>query len=149
MFRAVNIESEYEKKRASQEKHKIQEMYFSCLKTLCIEKFFNIRILFDQNRPFYETARSNLLYNIVRKTSLPVLEKVLQEYDITESKHAFFEFVRKCIDNSMFVRAKKLLNLARKNKWWCNDLFDLEKDIDKLYFSGIKKNENLKFNDFL
>jgi hypothetical protein len=149
MFRAVNTESEHERKRIHYERIKIKNVYLSVTKTLNVEKYFEMKIHFEQNKGFYLAGKANLLYNLVRRTQINELDKMLEKYDILESKCAFFEFARKCIENGLFVRAKKLLNIARSKGWWCNDLYDLESLIESKCFSGEKVEKKVRFEDFL
>jgi hypothetical protein len=149
MFRAVNTETEYERKRTQVERLKIKNVYISAVKTLNIEKYFELKVQFEQNQGFYLAGKSNLLYNLVRRSPLKNMDELIKKHNILESKLAFFEFVKKCIDNGLFVKAKKLLNCARIKGWICNDLFDFENQIEETYFKGQKMKKRCKFEDFI
>jgi len=149
MFRAVNTESETERRKALQERAKIQSTYLSAMKTLDIEKYLEIRIQFEQNDGLYLAGKANLLYGLVRKTPVVKLDELVEKYRILETRLAFFELARRWIDNGMFVKARKLLNMARERGWWCNDLFDLEGRIEREYFPGLRLKKQPKFEDYL
>lgn len=149
MFKAVNTESETDKKKILQERAKIQAAYLAATKTLNIEKYLEMKIRFEQNESFYLTGRGNLLYSLVRKTSSDKLDEVIRKYDVLDTKLAFFEVARKCVEGGAFVRAKKLLNLARKKGWICNDLFDLEEEIRTGYFLGRTVEKRAVFDSLL
>ncbi|ELA41448.1 uncharacterized protein VICG_01553 [Vittaforma corneae ATCC 50505] len=149
MFRAVNTESESERKRILFERTRIQALYFSVAKTLNIDKFVELKVQFEQNQGLYSAGKANLLFSLVRKTPMEKLEELIEKYGVLESKPAFFEFIRKCIENEKFVKAKKLLNMARTKGWWCNDLFDLENTIECKYFKGGKIKKKPVFKNFM
>lgn len=134
MFKAVNTESENERRRAQFEKTRIQKSYLSALKTLNIDKFLAIKIHHEQNQAFYESAKSNLLYNFAAKSSSDAILKKVEEYGILNFKAPLFEFARKSLDEENFIRAHKLLNLAKHKKWTNNDYFELRKRMKSEYF---------------
>lgn len=149
MFRAVNTESEHERKRMLFERARLQALYFSVTKTLNVDKFMELKIQFEQNQGLYSAGKANLLFSLVRRTQIEKLEKLIEKYNILESKPAFFEVIRKYIESERFVGAKKLLNKSRAKGWWCNDLFDLEKEIERKYFRGATIKKKPAFEDFL
>lgn len=149
MFRAVNTESEHERKKIMHEKTKIQSSYLSALKTLNIDKFVDLKIQFEQNSDFYAAARANLLFSLVKKAPRSKLEEIYRNYSIQECKVALFEYARRSIEEGEFIKARKLLNLARKKGWWCNDLFDLEEVIEGKYFGRVGMKRKPIFEDFI
>lgn len=149
MFRAVNTESESQQRKIKLERTKILSLYLSALKTLKVEKYFELKVRYEQNQGFYTAGKCNLCFSLVRKTPFEKIDELIEKFCILESKHAFFEYVKKCIENNAFLKAKKLLNTARFKGWWCNDLFDLEKLIKLKYFEGEVVNKKPKFEDFI
>lgn len=149
MFKAVNTECEAERKKAVLEKKKIQNTYLSALKTLDIQNYLEIKVVFEQNVGFYLVGKANLLHSLVRKASVEELDEIMEKYGIIDVKLAVFEAAKKFIGNGLFVKARKLLNIAREKAWWCNDLFDLEERIKREYFPGYKLVKPCKFEDFL
>lgn len=149
MFRAVNTESESERRRIAAERQNIQANYLSATKTLNLDKFLDMKVMFEQNQEIYKIAKANLLFTFVRRTPLENVEGLINKYHVLESKPAYFELVRKYIKCENFIRAKKLLNLARSNGWICNDLFDLEKEITKKYFNDAVSFKKPKLDDLI
>lgn len=137
MFRAVNTESESDRRRACLERQKIQNVYLSTLKTMKLSKLLSMEVRYEQNYNLLCNAKSNLLYGFVRRMSMGQLLESM-ECGFLESKVSFFEFVRKCIAEGNFIRAHKLLNLAKSREWVGNDYFELREEIGKKYASGIK-----------
>lgn len=138
MFRAVNTESENERRKESFEKSKIQTMYLATLKSLNIDKFLSLKINYERNQVFFESAKSNLLYSFVSKSPSEKIVEVLEKYEILKFKTPFFEFVRKTLEDENYLRAQKLLNLAKSNKWAGNDYFNLKTQIEKDYYAKFK-----------
>lgn len=149
VFRAVNTESELERRKFLSERQKIQNLYISSSKSMNIDRFLAFNVSFDQNQAFYNNAKSNILFSFVNKNKVETLLKFLEKYNFLESKQAFFEFIRICIDESRFIQAKKLLNLAKLKGWFCNDYFELKKSIESLYFGKKANSSKLCFDDLL
>lgn len=149
MFRAVNTESELERRRFISERQKIHNLFISSSRSLNIEKFLSFNVSFEQNQSLYDNAKSNLLFGYVNKNKVETLIKFLDKHNFLESKQAFFEFIRICIEDSKFVQAKKLLNIAKSKGWFSNDYFELKKSVQNLYFGKIVNHKKPKFDDFL
>lgn len=149
MFRAVNTESEFEKRRCLSERQKIQNLYISSAKSLNIDRFLSFKVSFDQNQPLYDNAKSNLLFSLVNKSKVENLLELSKKYGILESKQAFFEFVRMFIRDGKFVQSRKLINLAKTKGWFCNEFFELKNFIENEYFGGAKLRKKVVFDDLL
>lgn len=149
MFHAVNTESEQLRRRIHFEQQRIKSIYLKAIRSLNVEKFLELKVVFDQNKDFYATARTTLLFTIVRRSSVDKLDEIQEKYDVFESKPAYFEAIQKYIKGKRFIKAKKLLNLARIKGWWCNELFDLEREILKKYFVDALPKKKAVFEDFL
>lgn len=133
MFKAVNTESEAQQKKIQIERQKIRELYLAALADLELDAFLQFKVENDQNGEFYKKAQANLLYNYAKAKALDDLDERL---GFLECRDAFFEVAEKNIRARNFVRAKKLLNLARERGWFCNKLHDLQKRIEEEYFAG-------------
>lgn len=138
MFRAVNTESESERRKAHLERKKIQSTYLSALKSMNLAKMFSMEIRYEQNHGLFCNAKSNLLCSFIRKTPTDQLLGEIEAYGILESKSAFFEVVRKFIEEGNFIRAHKLLNLAQSKGWVNNDYFELREEISRKYIASIR-----------
>lgn len=103
-----------------------------------LAKMFSIEVRHEQNYGFFHSAKSNLLYSFVKKTPMDQLLGKIGTYGLLESKSALFELVRKCIGEESFIRAHKLLNLAKSKGWMGNDYFDLREEISRKYIKGIR-----------
>jgi hypothetical protein len=145
MFKAVNTESVQEIKKSLEERKIIRGIYLSCLKSSNIEKLMSFNVIFDQNQQLYTTAKSNLFFSLVHKNNSEKLIEFSKKYNFLEFKQPFFEFVKICISESKFVKAKKLLKLARGKGWFCNDYFSLKNEIKAKY----GEDKEVKFEDFL
>lgn len=135
MFRAVNTESENERRKSNFERQKIINTYFSTIKTLKLEKFFALNVCYEQNQGLYDNGKSNLLYNYVSRSSYDIILQNIDKYGILEYKSPFFEFIRKSIDNGYYIRAQKLLNIAAKKNWATNEYFALKDKLYSVYFN--------------
>lgn len=148
MFKAANTDSETQRRKTSAEAQKIRDLYMEVLQTLDIGKFLEFRVMSDQNQPFYTRARSNLMYNYVKSTDVSVLNENRENYDFLDYRYAFFEVVEKNIGAGNFVRARKLLNVARERGWQCNSLYTLEREIESRYFgAGFTKGKRRRMGD--
>ncbi|KAI4290880.1 hypothetical protein PAPHI01_0154 [Pancytospora philotis] len=137
MFRAVNMESERQRREARAENQRINELYLAALKSRDYGAYLALDVQYDQNKPLYARGKSNLMYNYVCDNSVDTLRRNAWGYNLTEYKHSLFRLAKKNIDAGNFVYAKKLLNAARAKGWGCNSLYDLEARIEKEYFSGM------------
>ena len=146
MFRAVNTESEYEKKRSLSERLKIHDFYLFSLKSSNIDRFLSFNVVFDQNQQLFNTAKSNLFFSLVYKNKVENLLELSKKYNFLELKQSFFAFVRICLDEKKFIQAKKLLNLSKKRGWFCNEYFTLNQEIK---VKCDLKEVNINFEDFL
>jgi hypothetical protein len=138
MFKAVNTESDAIKKKTQVEKERIKELYLTALRTMKFDMLFNFKVSFETNQEFFNCAKSNLMYNYVKKTEIKKLLENLEKINFLEHKNALFEFVRKNIETENYVAARKLLNKAKDNGWYCNDYYDYNKRIECEYFGIIK-----------
>lgn len=139
MFKAVNVESESDKRLCEFEKKRIEKSYLATLKTLNLDSFLATQIKYEQNLSFYKNAYSNLLVEYVSiKCDREILEN-LEKYKILEHTNSFFELLRKSIKNENFIRAKKLLNLAKSKNWMRNEYYDLKRELEQLYFNKTPK----------
>lgn len=136
MFKAANTDSETQRRKTSVEAQKIRDLYMEVLRTLDIKKFLEFKVQNDQNQPFYTRARSNLMYNYVKRTDVAVLNENKENYDFLDYRYSFFEVVEKNIAAGNFVRARKLLNMAKERGWQCNSMYSLEKEIENRYFGA-------------
>lgn len=145
MFKAVNTDSESQRKKISIENQRIRDLYMDTLQTLNIKKFLELQVLHSQNQPFYLKAKSNIMYNYVKCVDISILNENKEKYDFLEHKHSFFEVVEKNIRGGNFVRARKLLNLAKERGWLCNSLYSLASRIEDDYFAArLVKNRTRK-----
>jgi hypothetical protein len=144
MFKAVNTESEYEMKLAEYERRRIQKCYLSAMKNVKNTNFFNLQVKYENNQAFYTSAKSNLLCTYIWETSTEQIIQEIEKLKILDFKFPFFELVRKSIKEHNYIRAKKLLNLARSKKWTNNDYFDLKREIKKNFRIKMGKKKFLK-----
>lgn len=137
MFRAINTESEVQRKAAKIENAKIVQLYLDALENRKYDAFLEFSVLYDQNKSLYNKGRSNLFYNYVMETDVETLNENKEKLDFLEYKLAVFALVEKNIKAGNYVRAKKLLNFARTKGWICNNLYKLEERIKAEYFDGL------------
>lgn len=131
MFAAINSTgSENTRKLEEEERTRLRNKYNETLLTLNLGPFLELRPVHDINLGFYNRALRYLVFNYTFQKSLEEIEQSMSRYRLLEYKEAIFNIARKHIEAERFVRARKLLNIARDRGFFCNMLYELEGQLE-------------------
>lgn len=134
MFTAINTESAGNLKKMQLERKKIITAFIAACRTLKINEFSELKVVYKPNEPFFKKAKTNLYIQFIQKTSIIIIEALGMIEQFLESKELLFEMAAKYISEKKYIRAKKILNIAFKKEWYCNKLYDLLKKLKKLKY---------------
>lgn len=139
MFRALNTESASQKKKAAEEGIRIREMYMDYLFTSNLDALLSYPVQCEQNIPLMMKAKSNALTAHVKSEPIDRLNSQMEQLGLLEFRNPLFLLAEKNIQGGNFVRAKKILNVARDKGWFSNRLYDLSKRIEVEYFGSASR----------
>lgn len=134
MFRAVNTDSELQKKERVQERKELIAAYTKCQNEGIIEPFMDKKVEYESNKGLLENGKSNLLCEFIRSGEIQEIENKIDEYSMIETKYPLFSLINRYLVEKRYIRAKKLLNIARAKGWYCNELYNTEAKLNKLVF---------------
>ncbi|ADM11253.1 uncharacterized protein Eint_031100 [Encephalitozoon intestinalis ATCC 50506] len=136
MFEAINsIDNKVIRKSEDHEKGMILLEYTKALKTLDIGSFLKYRVKHDVNLGLYKRASGYLISNYAIKKTLEEIELNMERYKLLEYKESVFIMARRNImEKENFVKARKLLNLAREKGFFCNELYELEELLNNEWY---------------
>lgn len=129
MFEAINsVDSGVIKKSEEQERNMLVTEYNKALETLDIESFLRYRVKQDANIGLHKKGSSYLMANYTFKKDLEEVESNIEKYKLLDHRESLFNMARRNImEAGNFLRARKLLNMARRKGFFCNTLYELEK----------------------
>jgi hypothetical protein len=138
MFVALNSKpDENERKSEREERKELVTLYNRALETLEVDSFISHRLKHETNRCVYNKGREYLLFNYSLRKELKEVEENIEKHRLTEYKYALFCLVKRNIENANFIRAKKLLNLARDRNYHTNALYELEKLLRRQWYPKV------------
>lgn len=128
MFEAINsVDNKAIKKSEDHERAILLMEYNKALKDLDISSFLRYRVKHDVNLGFYKRASGYLISNYTAKKALEEVEQNIERHKLLNYRESLFNIARRnIIERSSFVRARKLLNIAREKGFFCNELYELE-----------------------
>ncbi|AFN82730.1 hypothetical protein EROM_031080 [Encephalitozoon romaleae SJ-2008] len=128
MFEAINsVDSKAIKKSEDHERAMLLMEYNKALKDLNVGSFLRYKVKHDVNLGLYKRASGYLISNYTAKKALEEVEQNIERYKLLNYRESLFNMARRnIIERNNFVRARKLLNIAREKGFFCNELYELE-----------------------
>jgi hypothetical protein len=136
MFAALNTHPSDTDRRLQEERTRISTLYNSALHTLDIAPLTAYSPRHEENRTFYNRAREYILFNYTSERPMQEVEENIEKYRLTESRDALLCLARRSMEAARFIRARKLLNLARERRYHCNTLYELERTLMRMWRPG-------------
>ncbi|KAF9761563.1 hypothetical protein NGRA_2559 [Nosema granulosis] len=131
MFTSLNEEFSIEKTREiEKEKKKIKKSYYTYLINRKIDDIFNYELVHEENLHLFERVKEYTLFNHIRSGRKKIN---IEAYNLTRYEKALMEYVELLINDGMFIKARKLLNIAKEKKYLSNKYYELEERIRKEY----------------
>ncbi|AFM98008.1 hypothetical protein EHEL_031120 [Encephalitozoon hellem ATCC 50504] len=136
MFEALNsVDNKVIKKSEDNERNMLLAEYNKALETLDISLFLKYRVKYDVNLGLYRKALGCLISNYTAKKTLEEVESNVEKYRLLSYRESVFNIARRnIVEKSNFVRARKLLNVARENGFFCNELYELEELLNSEWY---------------
>ncbi|KAH9411738.1 hypothetical protein HK407_03g04870 [Ordospora pajunii] len=132
MFTVINsVSNSATKKLEDREKTKILTEYNKALSTMKIDKFLAISPKHQVNIALHAKATQYLMSNYTQKKSLADIEENIHKYRFIEHRDALLNIARRSMDEQEnYIKARKMLNIARQKHFTCNELYELEQKLE-------------------
>ncbi|KMV66483.1 hypothetical protein M970_031140 [Encephalitozoon cuniculi EcunIII-L] len=132
MFEAINsVDNRVIRRSEEQEKGTLMAEYNKALRTLDVGPFLKYRVKHDVNLGLHRKATGYLISNYTIKKTLEEVESNVERYRLLDHRESLFNMARRNITEARnFVRARKLLNIARERGFFYNELYELEELLD-------------------
>ncbi|KAG0434745.1 hypothetical protein DMUE_5048 [Dictyocoela muelleri] len=123
MFKALNVEQDKKDRKADKELEILISEYIDSLRKM--EVNFSIKPICDSNKAIYEKITENLKLNFIYFSDYDVILKSIGYDEIKQNQKLFFAYLGKTIENKKIVKARKMLNYAKKQKMFCKMYYDM------------------------
>lgn len=129
MFTPLNEEHNSEKlKEIEKEKEKIKRIYYLFLLNKKLEDVFSYKLVHEENLNLLDRVKEYALYNHIRSG-----KRKINLDDVVGYKRPLLEYIETLIRDGLFIKAKKLLNVAKEKRFTCNKYYELLRRIKKEY----------------
>lgn len=132
MFAPLNEDLNPERlKDIAREKKILTKLYYNYFLNRKPESILNFKLENEENKIFYNLIKENVLFNVVRGKNKKVK---LDVGEVIQFKRVLLEYIDKLIDEKEFIKASKLLNVAKRENYCCNKFYKLKERIRREYF---------------
>lgn len=135
MFVPINSRNaEAIRKSEEEERTNLRRAYIEALSTLNIDSFLRCKPKHEANLGLYNQATRYLIFNYSSKKELCEIESNISKYGLLNYKESLLNMAKKNIETESFMKARKLLNIARERGFFCNMLYELEEQLRKEWY---------------
>lgn len=129
MFTPLNEEHNPEKlKEIEKEKNNLKRLYYLSLLNKKPEEIFSYELVHEENLHFLHRVKEYSLYNYIKSG-----KKKINLDDVIGYKRPLLEYIETLINDGQFIKAKKLINIAKDKKFTCNKYYELQRRVRKEY----------------
>lgn len=138
MFEAINsANSEDVRKAEKEEEEKLKVAYSRALVSLDLDLFIDQKPKYASNSFLYGRLFCYLVANYSDKKHTDELESNMERYGLLDYSEAVFNIARRYIEAECFMKARKLLNIARERGYITNMLYELEEELERRWFLNL------------